>query len=108
MYILVYSLIFSYFSYLILLRRVALLTCWFSSGPPIKTLVTFSKNKGVIPTSCLRMLMDVGVDLDFIELFGLLLKLSYVTFAIAFLMSLLVVLFCWQLCQLLIISLNPT
>ena len=68
----------------------------------------FSKNKGVIPTSCLRMLMDVGVDLDFIELFGLLLKLSYVTFAIAFLMSLLVVLFCWQLCQLLIISLNPT
>ena len=54
------------------------------------------------------MLMDVGVDLDFIELFGLLLKLSYVTFAIAFLMSLLVVLFCWQLCQLLIISLNPT
>ena len=56
-----------------------------------------SKNKGVIPTSCLRMLMDVGVDLDFIELFGLLLKLSYVTFAIAFLMSLLVVLFCWQL-----------
>ena len=69
---------------------------------------TFSKNKGVIPTSCLRMLMDVGVDLDFIELFGLLLKLSYVTFAIAFLMSLLVVLFCWQLCQLLIISLNPT
>ena len=74
----------------------------------IASATTFSKNKGVIPTSCLRMLMDVGVDLDFIELFGLLLKLSYVTFAIAFLMSLLVVLFCWQLCQLLIISLNPT
>ena len=72
------------------------------------TVMLSSKNKGVIPTSCLRMLMDVGVDLDFIELFGLLLKLSYVTFAIAFLMSLLVVLFCWQLCQLLIISLNPT
>ena len=25
---------------------------------------SFSKKKGVIPTSCLRMLMDVSVDLD--------------------------------------------
>ena len=36
-------------------------------------LVTVSENKGVIPTSCIHMLMDVGIDLDFIKLFGLLL-----------------------------------
>ena len=50
--------------------------------------------------------MDVGADLDLIKLFGLLLQLSYVTFAIAFLMSLLVVVLCWQLSHLTFLGFN--